>query len=158
MYEGITAAQLRAYQHDDAQRAEWDDSTQDFEHLPSTSAPSCPQPPSESKFLYCRTRFPAPLASREYIYARRVWARASDGGCYSVSRACRHAAKPSPTGRAVRVADFVSGYIIRAMPRGEVAARLQATPAAEMVTIYFEGGVQYTRAGGERQGDGGGAG
>ena len=33
-----------------------------------------------------RSRFPRPLAAREYQYARRVWHRPCDGGCYVVCR------------------------------------------------------------------------
>lgn len=51
------------------------------------------------------------MAAREYVYARRVWPRASDGGCYSVSRACGHAAAPPPRG--VPVLDFAAAMLIR---------------------------------------------
>jgi hypothetical protein len=33
-----------------------------------------------------RSRFPRPMAAREYQYARRVWHRPSDGGCYVLCR------------------------------------------------------------------------
>ena len=33
-----------------------------------------------------RTRFPRPMAAREYQYARRVWHRPSDGGAYVLCR------------------------------------------------------------------------
>ena len=59
-----------------------------------------------------RTRWPRPLAARKYVYARRVWPRAGDGGCYSVSRACGHRA--APQARGVPVRDFAAATLIRA--------------------------------------------
>jgi hypothetical protein len=68
----------------------------------------------QSAFMYARSRFPAPMAQREYLYARRVWAKADDGGVYMVSRAIpTHPAPPAPGCRVVRVKDFVSGMVIR---------------------------------------------
>ena len=51
------------------------------------------------------------MAAREYVYVRRVWPRVGDGGCYSVSRACGHAAAPPPHGVLGR--DFAAAMLIR---------------------------------------------
>ena len=68
-------------------------------------------------------------AAREYQYARRVWHRPADGGCYVV---CRGLALPDTPGgpsggNAVKVTDFMSAAVLRAAPGG-----------AEMVSLYFE--------------------
>ncbi|KAJ9508728.1 hypothetical protein QJQ45_028023 [Haematococcus lacustris] len=87
-----------------------------------------------SCFLYARSRFPAPMAQREYVYARRVWAKQDDGGAYIVSRATAHPALPAAGCRTVKVQDFVSGQAIRA------TASLcgSSQPASEVVSVYFE--------------------
>ncbi len=66
-----------------------------------------------SAFMYARTKFPPPMAQREYTYARRVWSKPDDGGMYMVARACRHPCPPATGGRVVRVDDFASGTVIR---------------------------------------------
>ena len=71
---------------------------------------------AQSAFMYSRTRFPPPMAQREYVFARRVWYKSDDGGCYCISRACPshlQPATPSPGCRTVRVADFSAGFVIR---------------------------------------------
>ncbi|KAL6758169.1 hypothetical protein V8C86DRAFT_1788084, partial [Haematococcus lacustris] len=74
------------------------------------------------------------MAQREYVYARRVWAKQDDGGAYIVSRATAHPALPAAGCRTVKVQDFVSGQAIRA------TASLcgSSQPASEVVSVYFE--------------------
>ncbi len=88
---------------------------------------------ARSAYLYAKSRFPTPMASREYVYARRMWAKADDGGMYMLSRAASHAAAPLAGGRTVRVTDFTSGTVVRASALGD-----GQRPAAEMVSMYFE--------------------
>jgi hypothetical protein len=52
--------------------------------------------------MFAKTRFPPPMASREYVYARRVWHKPDDGGCYCLTRVCDHEAPPALGGRVVR--------------------------------------------------------
>lgn len=59
--------------------------------------------------------------------------RSSDGGCYCISRCLPDLpGAPGPQGRAVRVHDSTSGYVIKA------AHCRQGGPAAEMVMVYYE--------------------
>ncbi|KAF5838230.1 hypothetical protein DUNSADRAFT_3210 [Dunaliella salina] len=90
---------------------------------------------NQSCYMYSRTRFPPPMAARQYIYARRVWLKTDDGGCYVVSRAAPdHPCPPPLSGRAVNVDDMVSGYVIRSAH----GIYDRSSPAAEMVSLYYE--------------------
>ncbi len=129
MFEGVTPVQAAAFYFDVRHKAEWDESCSAMLAIPppalvaasSSDAAAAAAAWSEeehayarSAFLYARSRFPAPMAQREYVYARRVWAKADDGGCYVVCKATdAHPAPPPPGCRAVRVGDFVSGTVIR---------------------------------------------
>lgn len=96
----------------------------------------------ESVVMQALVQFPKPMASRSYLYARRVWPRPADGGCYCLSKGCTlplSTAVPSLPGRSVAVDDFCSGCVIRApspqlLPPGTDAA----APAAEVFMVYFE--------------------
>ncbi len=150
VYERCTPQHVVAFTFADNEvRKTWDDSSMALEAL----QPPCltfgggaaqgarPIPPVElrtataarSAFMYSRTRFPPPMAQREYVFARRVWHKADDGGCYCVSRACRHPEPPQAGCRSVRVADFSSGFVIRAVP-----GIYHTEGAVEVVTNYFE--------------------
>ena len=59
------------------------------------------------------------MQDREYLYARRVWRRSADGGCYALSMPCRHPAAPLSPGSAVHVTDHASGFRIRAVPSAQ---------------------------------------
>ncbi|GFR40739.1 hypothetical protein Agub_g1349 [Astrephomene gubernaculifera] len=87
-----------------------------------------------SAFMFSRTKFPPPMAAREYTYVRRSWAKPDDGGCYCISRDFAHPSPPAAGGRAVRVSDFVSAYVIRSS-KGIFDT---ASPAVEAVNVYFE--------------------
>lgn len=91
---------------------------------------------AQSSFMYSRTRFPPPMAQREYVFARRVWYKSDDGGCYCVSRTCPphlQPTTPNPGCRTVRVADFSAGFVIRAVP-----GIYYHEGAVEVTTNYFE--------------------
>lgn len=122
VYENATTAQIMDFTYDIEFRRTWDDSVgcQIAIAPPSVAAVSVSLTEAEAKssggrsaFMYARTKFPPPMASRDYTYARRCWAKPDDGGCYCISRACVHPSPPSAGGRAVRVTDFTSGYVIR---------------------------------------------
>ncbi len=101
----------------------WDDSAAALEPMapPSRSSPGQQLPDdvvrraahAQSSFMYARTRFPPPMSQREYLYARRVWYKADDGGCYCISKACQHPMPPQASCRTSRVTDFASGFVIR---------------------------------------------
>jgi hypothetical protein len=98
--------------------------------------------PHESAVMQAMVQFPKPMTSRSYLYARRVWPRPSDGGCYCLSKACTlplSTPLPALPGRSVAVDDYCSGCVIRApspqlLPPGADAAG----PAAEVFMVYFE--------------------
>ena len=58
------------------------------------------------------------MKDREYVYARRVWERPSDGGCYAISRPCTHPGMQLDP-RAVQVKDCPSAFVIRAVPSAQ---------------------------------------
>lgn len=129
VFNGVTPSQLAAFYFDSHYKISWDESCTRLEALPPpllAATGTQPPPPSQqhmdwesasqarSAFLYARSRFPTPMAQREYLYARRVWSKADDGGCYMVSRGMTtHPCPPATSGRTVRVTDFVSGCVIR---------------------------------------------
>ena len=59
------------------------------------------------------------MQDREYVYARRVWRRPADGGCYALSMPCRHPAAPLSPGSVMHVTDHASGFRIRAVPSAQ---------------------------------------
>ena len=63
----------------------------------------------------CRARFRF-MQDREYVYARRVWACPSDGGCYALSLPCGHPSAQLHPGSAVHVTDHASGFVVRQVP------------------------------------------
>eukprot|EP00878_Enallax_costatus_P021596 GHUV01022880.1.p1 GENE.GHUV01022880.1~~GHUV01022880.1.p1 ORF type:complete len:550 (+),score=197.63 GHUV01022880.1:1412-3061(+) len=93
--------------------------------------------PHENGILQALVQFPKPMASRSYMYARRVWHRPSDGGCYCLSKSCYYADPPALPGRAVAVEDYVSGCVVRT-PAEQVLPVGYAGAAAEVTLVYFE--------------------
>ncbi|WIA18959.1 hypothetical protein OEZ85_003628 [Tetradesmus obliquus] len=91
----------------------------------------------ESGIMQALVHFPKPMASRSYIYARRVWHRPSDGGCYCLSKACGFEAPPALPCRAVSVEDYVAGCVVRA-PAAQLLPPGCDGPAAEVLLVYFE--------------------
>ena len=121
VYERATAAQMVAFTFADNNiRRGWDDSSMAMQPIAPPSqrdlAPEALEAAAncQSSFMYSRTRFPPPMAHREYVFARRVWYKADDGGCYCISKACSHPAPPPQPGcRTVRVEDYSAGFVIR---------------------------------------------
>lgn len=133
-----TPSEVRQFMLDDTYRLNWDTTMFRLESVVPRRAK-----PQESDLLHARVHFPKPLACRAYTYARRVWQRPADGGCYCLARACEHPAGPAVEGRAVIVNDYASGCIIRT-PAGHLVPT-GMTSAAEVLMIYFED--SHVRAG-----------
>jgi hypothetical protein len=91
----------------------------------------------ESGIMQALVQFPKPMASRSYIYARRVWHRPSDGGCYCLSKACSFESAPALPCRAVSVEDYVAGCVVRS-PAAQLLPPGCVGPAAEVLMVYFE--------------------
>ncbi|KAG2442268.1 hypothetical protein HXX76_002355 [Chlamydomonas incerta] len=158
VYESATVAQITGFTYDLDFRRVWDESmacqlpiAPPSEAAAAAAAAAAGHPSAaavmtpamaeakaaggRSAFMYARTKFPPPMASREYTYVRRCWAKPDDGGSYCISRACV-ACPPAGVagGRTVRVTDFVSGYVIRSS-KGVFDP---ASPAVEVVNVYYE--------------------
>ncbi|GAX85399.1 hypothetical protein CEUSTIGMA_g12815.t1 [Chlamydomonas eustigma] len=144
VYEQAKPEQMVAFTFaDNTVRHEWDDSSMALQALPAPSLANdvCPLSVTDmraatyarSSFVYSRTRFPPPMAQREYVFARRIWHKMDDGGCYCISRACDHPSSPTPECRTLRVEDFAAGFVIRAVP-----GIYHSEAAVEVVTNYFE--------------------
>eukprot|EP00887_Chlorella_sp_A99_P004935 scaffold4.g4935.t1 len=142
--EGVAPRDVRPFQLDDHARDLWDDNALEIERLVPPGLERAPRHSEWCLHRY-RSRFPRPMAAREYTYARRVWHRPADGGCYAVCRtlagaaphlagAAPHlaaAAAPPPGrggARSVRVDEYVSACVVRAAPGG----------GTEIEQVYFE--------------------
>lgn len=95
---------------------------------------------SESCLHRYVSRFPGPMASREYSYARRVWHREADDGCYVICRQCEFPVEHVITNRigqrsnpshVVKVQEFVSCMAIK-------SSSVESRNGTEVVSIYFE--------------------
>ncbi|KAG2498061.1 hypothetical protein HYH03_003822 [Edaphochlamys debaryana] len=147
LYEAATAAQVVGFTFDSEFRKSWDDSTVAQLAIPPPPALAVPgsapmtladanakAAAARSAFMYNRTKFPPPMAARDYTYVRRVWAKPDDGGLYCINHVVDHPSTPAPGGRSVRVGDFASGFVIRSS-KGVFDT---ANPAAEIINVYFE--------------------
>ncbi len=79
------------------------------------------------------------MQDREYVYARRVWRRPADGGCYALSMPCRHPAAPLSPGSVVHVTDHASGFRIRAVPSAQGSIVGVQTCSRQMISAVFGG-------------------
>lgn len=98
---------------------------------------SCYVLPHESGIMQSMVQFPRPMASRSYVYARRVWHRPSDGGCYCLAKSCSYPGAPALPGKAVPVDDYVAGSVVRS-PAKHLLPAGHMGHAAEMMLVYFE--------------------
>jgi len=145
--DGIDPSDIRPFHLDDQAHALWDDGALEVLR-PIPGGCSRASRHAESCLHSYLSKFPGPLAPRRYNYARRVWHRPSDGGCYSISQNCEIApAAISGTNsttnlsphtsslgletrgkiREVPVLEFTSAVVIRAVEGG-----------SEISTFYFE--------------------
>ena len=129
VFLSASPSELRHFMLDDVNRKQWDGSALDLRHISEGHG--------ESGMMYARVSFPKPMAARTYVYARRVWPRPCDGGCYCLAKSSSHPAAPKVSGRGVLVQDYVSGCVIR-RPAAELLPRRYSGPAAEVLLVYFE--------------------
>jgi hypothetical protein len=137
VYEACSTQQMLGFTFCSAEaRRDWDDSCAALQpvappsHLDlATQALEDAAAGARSSFMYARVRFPPPMAQREYLYARRVWAKSDDGGCYAVSRACPYPVPPPPPPgcRTYRVDDFANGFVIRCVNAFRVLSGLRTS-------------------------------
>ncbi len=142
VFLGVTPGEMRVFMNDDACRLAWDRSMAALGSGLRSSRGVC-APQRETDVLYAAVKFPKPLAQRSYVYARRVWARPSDGGCYVLARGCGAPAGAASPLRGVAVTDYSSGAVIRAPAAALLGGH--SGPAAEVLMIYFED--SHVRAG-----------
>lgn len=123
---GLEPHDIRPFHLDDQARSLWDDSAilckreiPPGETRISKHAESCLQ-----RYV---SRFPRPLSARRYEYARRVWTRPCDGGCYAISRSCSLPHDPSLSKKFVLVQEYISACLIKSNPKG-----------TQITTVYFE--------------------
>jgi len=125
--QGILPTDVRPFHLDDQARSLWDD-----------SCIMCERdiPPGESRISKhaesCMhryvSRFPRPLSGRTYEYARRVWTRPSDGGCYAICKSCDLPSGDQPAlKKYVKVIEYISACCIEAIDGG-----------TRITTVYFE--------------------
>eukprot|EP00890_Picochlorum_soloecismus_P005170 jgi/Picsp_1/5654/NSC_03013-R1_lipid-binding start domain-containing protein len=120
----IQPADVRPFHLDDQARSLWDQSAIAVERdlPPGVSRQSRHAESCLHRYI---SKFPTPLGARKYEYARRVWNRPSDGGCYAISKSCE---LPSPgPNKYVQVKEYISGCIIKSSENG-----------TEILTAYFE--------------------
>lgn len=91
----------------------------------------------EDAIMQAMVQFPKPMASRSYIYGRRVWHRPSDGGCYCLAKSCEFPGAPALPGRAVAIDDYASGCVVK-VPAQQLLPAGYSGPAAEVTLVYFE--------------------
>jgi len=124
--QGLAPHDVRPFHLDDQARSLWDDSAilcrremPPGEARISKHAESCLQ-----RYV---SRFPRPLSARSYEYARRVWTRPSDGGCYAIAKSCSLPTDSSLPSKYVLVKEYVSACLIKSTLTG-----------TRILTVYFE--------------------
>ncbi|KAI8102534.1 hypothetical protein M9435_006132 [Picochlorum sp. BPE23] len=122
---GVDPHDVRPFHLDDQARSLWDDSAIAVERDKSEGCNRVSRHAESCLHRYI-SKFPRPLSARSYQYARRVWTRPSDGGCYAISKSCT---LPSGNGqnKYVLVKEYISGCRIRRTEDG-----------TEILTVYFE--------------------
>lgn len=122
---GVDPHDVRPFHLDDQARSLWDDSAIAVERDKPDGSSRVSRHAESCLHRYI-SKFPRPLSARSYEYARRVWTRPSDGGCYAISKSCT---LPSGHGQKkyVLVKEYISGCRIRSTEDG-----------TEILTVYFE--------------------
>lgn len=121
--EGVSPMEVRPFHLDDHARELWDDGALSMRRTSHGTSKH-----AESSIFVSVSKFPRPLAPRRYEYARRVWHRPLDGGCYAISQSCEEGQIwDRMEAKAVGVQEFVSCIAIKAVAGG-----------TEVSTIYYE--------------------
>lgn len=165
----VSPRDLRPFHLDDNARLVWDECALSIDRLQpvfesesgfSSSSSSDASPPSitttttnnnwrlskHSEWCLHKyvSKFPRPMAARQYVYARRVWHRPCDGGCYAISSACTVPFLPTdPSSRVVDVKEYVSGCVIRSVTVDNDSnnnSSSRSRMGTELLSIYFEDG------------------
>jgi hypothetical protein len=133
---GVAPRDVRPFHLDDQARQLWDDGVVEVRRV-APAGEARPSRHAESCLHRYISRFPRPMAPREYAYARRVWHRPADGGCYAICRDCDLPDDGAAGGgaRAVKVLQYISCTVVRAAPGGAAGA---AAGGTEVASIYFE--------------------
>lgn len=123
--DGVEPSDIRPFHLDDQARALWDDGAIAVHRA---IPPGCTRASrhSESCMHSYISKFPRPMAPRRYDYARRVWHRPADGGCYAICQSC-DVSEVVQGPKAVPVLEFTSAAVVKAIPGG-----------SQVATLYFE--------------------
>ncbi len=122
---GVEPAVIRPFHLDDQARTLWDDSCISCEReIPPGETRISKHSESCMQRYICR--FPRPLSGRSYEFARRVWTRPHDGGCYAICKSCPLPSGPGPS-KYCLVKEYVSACCIEATEEG-----------TRITTVYFE--------------------
>eukprot|EP00192_Tetraselmis_astigmatica_P008275 CAMPEP_0117661912 /NCGR_PEP_ID=MMETSP0804-20121206/7785_1 /TAXON_ID=1074897 /ORGANISM="Tetraselmis astigmatica, Strain CCMP880" /LENGTH=688 /DNA_ID=CAMNT_0005468801 /DNA_START=661 /DNA_END=2728 /DNA_ORIENTATION=- len=133
--EDASPREMQRFILDDTNRLKWDDNCLEHTQVKHLEGAAASSHRHDSCFLYSRTKFPRPMAAREYVYARRVVE--SGSGCYIVQAVPQDILcppLPESYGRSVRISDYTSCTRIRAVP----SQCGRAEGAVEMSLVYFE--------------------
>lgn len=122
---GVEPSVVRPFHLDDQARTLWDDSCISCEREVPPGETRVSKH-SESCMHRYICRFPRPLSGRNYEYARRVWTRPSDGGCYAICKACTLPSGVGPS-KYCLVKEYVSACCIEGTEEG-----------TRITTVYFE--------------------
>lgn len=123
--DGVEPSDVRPFHLDDQARALWDDGAIAV-HRPTPPGCARASRHSESCMHSYISKFPRPMTARRYDYARRVWHRPADGGCYAICQSCDiDDVIQGP--KAVPVLEFTSASVVKAIPGG-----------SQVATLYFE--------------------
>jgi hypothetical protein len=151
VYEGVTAADVAAFQLDAPRRREWDAGVDAFAPLddaPAATPPlSCEAPLcDESQLQFWRMRYPAPFAPRDYVCARRVWRTPPPGGAAPDAAPATASGSADAPAAAARIRDDIrddtTTYVIAKAPPGPLRRDLELSipcGRSHRVRTYYSG-------------------
>eukprot|EP00240_Pyramimonas_obovata_P001397 CAMPEP_0118922576 /NCGR_PEP_ID=MMETSP1169-20130426/1459_1 /TAXON_ID=36882 /ORGANISM="Pyramimonas obovata, Strain CCMP722" /LENGTH=496 /DNA_ID=CAMNT_0006863471 /DNA_START=183 /DNA_END=1670 /DNA_ORIENTATION=+ len=115
---GVTPEQLYTFQSDDDLRCKWDANILEFALLGQHQADE------HTQLQYWRSKFPRPMAAREYIFVKRSWSE--EDGLYSISKHAEAGPEqlPERPGRNHRVGDYCVGTRIFKAPSDDNQPRV----------------------------------
>eukprot|EP01025_Chloroclados_australasicus_P025273 TRINITY_DN2527_c0_g5_i1.p1 TRINITY_DN2527_c0_g5~~TRINITY_DN2527_c0_g5_i1.p1 ORF type:complete len:462 (-),score=25.10 TRINITY_DN2527_c0_g5_i1:4367-5752(-) len=133
IYSDTTIDELSAFIVNQEFREEWDSHTFQIINLVEADGGSGEEIEGQKDVVvYMRSRYPGPMADREFVAAKRFW---RENGCtYHVSKSCdqdESSAVGQKKGRVYKVDDYVSCYVTRPLEGSN-------DNEVEFVGIYFE--------------------